>query len=395
MKKSILILLVLILVTLISAHHLTPVELSNSLKINYGGDFRVRGIAYNDFYKNNGSWCDNRLQLDFNAMIAEKIGLTWNIAVGDIIWGDYPSGGGYYTRGINLKTREMFLDYEMCNMKARIGQQYWCDPTSLVLDDDFSGITFDSEMGSLVMESGIIKGYEGATDRLDDATYGFVNFMIEEPYTFGLMGMYGNSHDPDPTLRSADAWAIPYMSATFAPIDISLAAVLNNQWFRDANNKVDSEMGMGVTAKVNADLGVNIGANVLYVTDKGLNSLSPYYTNGLVIFGVNSDFDSNCIGWGNSSYGAIYNSGEAFMSVVGKVSYPLSTTMNVFANAGYLTLEDPIGMEFNAGFDNEIAKDVHLIFIGAAGQSDKGLEVSYDDDNNMVYFLGGIIKAGF
>jgi hypothetical protein len=133
----------------------------------------------------------------------------------------------------------------------------------------------------------------------------------------------------------------------------------------------------------------------LYVSENGLDSLSPYYTNGLVIFGINSDFDTSCIGWGTDSYGAIYNSGEGFLSLVGTASYTFKEKANLFAAGGFLTRDDPVGMEGNVGIDYEIAPDVHLITIGAAGISGKSIESDYDGDNNMVYFFGSQIKAAF
>jgi hypothetical protein len=400
MKKAIFVILLLALLSILAAHHLTPVELKNGLKINYGGDYRVRGILYNDFNKNDGGWFDNRLQLDFNTMVTDKLGLTWNIAAGDIIWGDADTGGGFYTRGVNLKTREMFLDYNCnlipnLNLRTRMGQQYWSDPTSLILDDDFSGITFDTELSKLVLEAGFIKAYEGRRNKLDDAHYGFVNAMIETPVNAGVFAMYGVNNSPDFLKRTADIWVMPYINATFKPVDLKLAAVINNQSIRDNLNQTDSEMGIGFSAKANVDIGLNLGGNLLYVSENGLDSLSPYYTNGLVIFGINSDFDTSCIGWGTDSYGAIYNSGEGFLSLVGTASYTFKEKANLFAAGGFLTRDDPVGMEGNVGIDYEIAPDVHLITIGAAGISGKSIESDYDGDNNMVYFFGSQIKAAF
>ena len=86
MKKTLFILVPLFFVAMLSASHLTPVDLNGDLDLSYGGEFRTRAIMNNDVMENDGGWFDNRMRFDLSAKIADKLGIGWTTEVGDIRW---------------------------------------------------------------------------------------------------------------------------------------------------------------------------------------------------------------------------------------------------------------------------------------------------------------------
>jgi predicted porin len=399
MKKILLLVLPLVCVTFLMASHLTPLELGNGLDLTYGGEFRTRAIMNNDLNENNGGWFDNRLRFDLAAKLGDKIGIVWTPEVGDIVWADYG------TKNVPIETRELYLDYQMNWMetKVRLGQQYWYDHRSLVLDDYFSGITSDLSIAGIPSELGFIKGYEGVPNKLDDAHVAFANFVFKAPVDWGLTAMFGQKHyDNNPELditdgKTADIWIIPYFMLNFEPVTLDLTAVINQQMYNKDIYPEESEMGMAFAAKLGIDAGVKLGADVLYVSDKGIHTLSSYYVNGLYLFGNQLPFDgvqicSDYTGWTDDT-----GKGVAYMSIVGTASYPFSEKLEVYGAVGMAQAKDPIGTELNVGMNYKVVD--HLTFnpVLAIGQTGKALEPDFggEEQTNMVYMLGGLLKAEF
>ncbi len=382
MKKILLILLPLLAVSLLLANHLTPTELKSDLELTYGGEFRTRAIMLNDMAEDNGGWFDNRMRFDLAAKLADQLGVVWTTEVGNIVWGG--AGGGYSTSGVNLETRELYLDYQMnwMDMKVRMGQQYWYDHRSLVLDDYFSGITADMSLAGITTEIGFIKGNEGAniTPTMDDSHVAFANFIFKAPVEWGLTTMFAQNH----AANTADIFVIPYFVLKFEPVTLDLTAVIDDQMFKDAAGEDDSQMGIAFAAKADVDLGVKLGADLLYVTEEGINTLSSYYENGMYLFGNKLPYDGVQISSG-------YNWGQAYMSIVGKASYPMNEKMEVYGAVGMAAADDPIGMELNVGMNYKILDNLTFNPVLAVGQTGK----SIDTDESMVYMLGGLLKAEF
>jgi len=380
MKKTLLILLPLLFITLLSASHLTPVEYKGGVDLTYGGEFRTRAIMFNDPAEYDGGWFDNRLRFDLAAKLADKLGVTWTTEVGNILWG---GAHGYVgTSDINVETRELYLDYQMnwMNMKVRMGQQYWYDHRSLVLDDYFSGVSADMSLAGIPTEFGFLKVNEGALNQLDDAQVAFANIMFKAPVEWGVTAMFGQNH----AARSADIWLIPYFMLNFAPVSLDLTAVIDDKMFPENAEGDESELGIAFAAKADIDMGLKIGADLLYVTEEGINTISSYYENGLYLFGNKLPYDGVQIA-------SDYNWGQAYMSIVGKVAYPFNDKMDFYGAVGMATVDDPIGMELNAGMNYKIMDGFTFNPVLAVGQTGKAI----DADENMVYMLGGLFKAEF
>jgi hypothetical protein len=380
MKKILLLVLPLVCVTLLMASHLTPVELMSDVNIMYGGEFRTRAIMLNDLGENDGGWFDNRLRFDLAAKLGDRLGIAWNTEVGDIVWADYG------TKNVAVETRELYLDYTcaMTGMKVRLGQQYWYDHRSLVLDDYFSGITTDFNIAGIPTELGFIKAYEGAVNQLDDTHVAFANFAFKTPVDWGITAMWGQCHDA----KEADFWVIPYFMLNFEPVNLDLTAVINQQMFKDELGDDDSELGIAIAAKADVDLGVKVGADFLMATKEGINTLSPYYENGLYILGNKLPYDG--VQLDNLIY-APYNAGQAYMSIVGKIGYPISEKMDLNAAFGMASLDDPMGMEVNVGIDYKVIDKLTFNPVLAICMPDE----DFWGNDNMIYMLGGLLKAEF
>lgn len=391
MKRILLIVLPLLFITLLSASHLTPMELNSDLQLMYGGEFRTRAIMNNDVDENDGGWFDNRFRFDLAAKLADKLGVTWTTEVGDILWGG--ADGGFGNSNVNFETRELYLDYQMMwmDMKVRLGQQYWYDHRSLVLDDYFSGITADMSFAGIPTELGFIKYDEGAINTLDDAHVAFANFMFKMPVDWGLTAMFGQCHYD----KEADIWIIPYFMLNFEPVMLDLTAVIDYKMFPENADGDESEMGMALAAKADIDMGVKLGLDFLYVAKEGINVLSPYYENGMYIFGNMLPYDGvQAADFVWAPYTATYTGGEdAYMSIVGKFGYPLNDRMDIRAAIGMAQWEDPIGMEFNIGLNYKVLDKLTFNPVLAIGQVGKAW--GEDRDGNMMYMLGGLLKAEF
>jgi len=337
----------------------------------------------NNEFEQDGGWFDNRMRFDLAAKLGDKVGLAWTTEVGDILW------EGFSQKDVALETRELYLDYQMnwMDMKVRLGQQYWYDHRSLVLDDYFSGITSDLNVYGIPTELGFVKYDEGAINTLDDAHVAFANFNFKTPVDWGLTAMYGQDH----FAKTADVWVIPYFMLNFAPVSLDLTAVIDQMMF---NNEDNNEMGMAFAVKAGFDMPVKLGVDLLYVGDKGLNQLSPYYVNGLYLFGNQLPYDgvqicNDVTGWTDENGDPV-----AYMSIVGTASYPMNEMMEIYGAIGMAQAGDPIGMELNVGLNYKVVDKLTFNPVLAIGQTGDAI-YTLDGDNKMVYMLGGLLKAEF
>lgn len=382
MKKLLLVVLPLICVSFLMASHLTPMEFNDGLNLMYGGELRARAIMNNDYNENDGGWFDNRLQFNIAAKLSKTTSVFWGAEVGDITWSDF----GNQTPA--LETRELYIDYTMdwMDLSIRTGQQYWYDHRALVLDDYYSGISADLTLAGIPTELGFMKSYEGALNKLDDAHVAFANFMFPTPVDWGLTAMFAQRHADN----EADIWVIPYFMLNFDPVMLDLTAVINHQMYKVAGED-ESDMGIAVAAKAEVDMTAKLGLDFLYVTEEGICTLSPFYENGLYLFGNKLPYDGVQIA--DFIYDPYDGAGEAYMSIVGKFSYPLNEKTDIMAAVGMASWEDPIGMEANVGIDYRINNFLSFNPVLAVGQT--GEAWGEDVDGNFVYMLGGLLKAEF
>jgi hypothetical protein len=253
----------------------------------------------------------------------------------------------------------------------------------LVLDDYYAGVSANMELMGMNTDLGFIKVAEGNRFEYNDTQAAYATISGEAPINWGATLMFGQNHGN----RTADIWLMPYAEVLAGPANLDLTLVINNQMFKDAAGDDDSEMGIGFALKAGIDVGFKLGMDLLYVTEDGINSYSSYYDNGLILFGNKDAFQGTQIMPAPYDWGT----GENCMAFAVSASMPLSETMEVYANAGMVTIDDPIGTELNFGMNYKIAKGLMFCPVLAVGQSGKAI----DSDENMVYMLGGLLKAEF
>lgn len=367
MKRLILILVPLMVFGALSA---VPFDL--------GGEMRVRAALYNDTSENDGGHIDNRLTMGFDSQFHKNLAFRFAVEIGNIGWGS-PNGGAIGTNGVNIETSELYLDYliDAIDAKLKVGQQYWADNMGLIMDDNFSGILLSKEdwMG-IDTELAWMKADEGFDVVDDDYNIFMAHAAMKKSIPLGMYAFYGKHNGTD----FGNITLMPYTSLDFAPIKLDVNAFLDMQM-----KPGDDDMGMGAAMKAKIDLDAfEIGADLLLATENGLTTISSWYQNGLYIYGVGKHHDGvNRYWWTNN--GAIYQGNTDFlMSAVANIRMPIKQDVTAFAAFGLIS---DTGMEVNAGFEYELIPDLlHWMGYGAYGMHD-------NDTNN--YLLGTTMKVCF
>jgi hypothetical protein len=254
------------------------------------------------------------------------------------------------------------VDYLINALDARIkvGQQYWADHRSLVMDDYFSGIVLSKEdFAGMKAELGMMKPEENAVFMKDDYNVFLASLQGESPIPFGILAIGGYYADRN----EGNVALLPYLSLTAGPASLDLNPWFDYQMFPGDND----EMGMGAAVKADADLGVmQVGADVLYAAENGLSILSPWYQNGLYIYGIGANHDGVNLYWG-----APYSRNiDAFYSAVGKLRVPLKENICAYGAGGMLS---DMGWEVNGGIEFKLFEEMmKLTAFGAYATSTEG-----------------------
>lgn len=372
--KKLLVLLPLLLIVGLSA-----------VQFDINGEFRTRAAMYNDMYENNGGHIDNRLMLKLSAQLHQNLQLVYGAEIGDIVWGG--AGGGLGTDGVNIKTYELYIERktDFVISRVRLGQQYWADHRSLVIDDTFSGIMFMmDDLGGLRAEIAYMKPAERNFMVNDDYHVAMASLYMDEP-NVGIQAFYGNDLKHNGT---ANFTVLPYIVLGAGPVELDATIFLDYQVNK---GPADEEIGLGTAIKATFGMDpLTIGADLLYVGENGLTTLSPYYQNGLYLFGWGKWNDEVTVAF-PYPYG-----NKGLMSAVGFVEYKMNERVNFFGHAGYLTTfadnKPGIGIEFNAGAEIDIFPNlVKLAPFGAIGLPGDRLSGTSD----MLYLLGTTVQVTF
>lgn len=384
MKKILFILLVTVLTFALHA-----------IDLQWDGEFRTRGAVYNGNNGTPGGHIDNRLRLGFSTELHPALSLRAKFEMGksggweNTIWGD--DGGFISTNGVNVKTNEAYIDYrvEQIRTRFRLGQQYWADHRSLILDDNFSGLTAEMELGEdKTAMLGFIKYLEGQRyDRYDDYQ-GFVfSFDMKQPLESGIQG-FANWHRTKPfghkPVCLKDFILMPYAAMEFSPINLD--AVLYYQYSEDfnvLNNKVESTHGYGTALKAEAQFdALGIRADILYNADNNLLPLSEFYQNGLYLFGIGEHNEDLCRWWRLTG-------ADDYLALTLGANYQILENLKAFGNLGFIP---KAGTELNGGVEIVLVPDLlKLAAFGAYG-------IVSDDfgfSNKNGYALGSTIKLEF
>jgi hypothetical protein len=359
MKKLIAILVPMLLVSWLAA-----------FTFDFDGENRTRAWMYNDATEKDGGRIDNRSRIGLTGELYDGLAMRANLEIGDIVWGGF--GGGISTGAMNVETYELYIDYRVQAIGAnvRFGQQYWADHRGLILDDTFSGVlvTKDDFFG-FQAEAAWMKVTEGMWNTNDDNNVFMAHLASPNPIPWGAYIWWGYDNNTD----TGNATLMPYFMFDVDPVQLDITPFADFQMMPG-----DDQLGFGAAAKVTADLGMfNAGADVLFAGENGLSTLSPYYQNGLYIYGYGDFNDGTNLYWG----GGYTGNADTFLSAVGFFNAPIGNRMTAFAHAG--TVLDT-GVEFNAGVSYDVIPDVMTVAgFGAYGMHD-------NDTNN--YLFGTTVK---
>jgi len=383
-----------------------------SIDYSLSGDYQARGIMFNDLDNKDSEFLDNRLHLYSTFKLNDILDLNFNLEVGYVTWGVIPDvlndvdglnfpveGGAIGTRGLNIRTTEMNILYKMKSLKTdiKVGQQYWADPVSLILDDYFSGISAKTTFSeSTVFELLYIKANEGHYNEADDDNVFISNFTTELVFPLGFMLLYNDYVDD----KVKDFVAIPYVNMPYCNFDFGLTGIVDYYYKEGAKNKI----GLGSVIRTKYDNEkINAGLDFLTVNKYGINYLSPWYQNGLQIFGIGKIHDSSNLGW-SSAYE--YDNGVGFSSLVLNGGYVINDELSAFVTGGLIsTLDDGAdiserlnkhnyGKEINAGFNYQIIPETLSIDVfGALGKTGDLYNVAQRDQG--LYQLGTVLRASF
>ncbi len=362
MKKLILILIPLLLILGLSA-----------VDFDISGENRTRAAVYNDDAEDDGGHVDNRLNIGLDAELHRTLNFRLAVEIGDTVWGK--SGGGIST-GESIHVTEAYLEYLIDSMDAKIsvGQMYWMDRMGLVMDDYFSGISLKKTFGeNLNTEFIWMKVRENKTTANDDSDVFVAHAMMDQQMPIGAYLMFGNYEVPD----YRNLTFMPYLSMKNDAMSMDAAVFMDFQMGKD-----DDEMGFGGSMKAQFDLGaLEVGADVLVATENGLTTVSPWYQNGLYLYGIGKHHDGLNLYW-NTPY---QGNSDLFASLVGNVKVPMNERLSFFGAAGYLI---DLGMELNAGMEVALIRDLlDMQVYGAFGV--------HDDSDTNNYAIGTSLKLEF
>ncbi len=369
MKKLILILIPLLLVIGLSA-----------VEFEISGENRTRAALYNDYYENDGGHVDNRLNLGLDAEMHKNLKFRLAVEIGDTVWGN---GGGGISTGESIHVTEAYLEYliDAIDAKVSFGQLYWADRMGLVMDDYFSGAMLNKTLANDINAEFIwmkvaenrLTANDDSKAASDDSDVFVLHAMKDGDIPIGMYLMYGNYQAQD------------YQNITFMPyIGMEKDALnLDAAIFVDFQMANDNELGLGGALKAKLDMtSFELGADLLVATEYGLTTISPWYQNGLYIYGIGQHHDGLDLYWGAPYDG----NADLFASIVGNVKVPLQERLSVFGAAGFLT---DLGLEVNAGLEVGLIRDLlNMQVYGAFGVRDY-------DDSTKNYAIGTSLKLEF
>ncbi len=354
MKKVLILLSISMLFSLLAA-----------VDFDYSGEIRHRGAFwYDDNSEDLDNGMDTRFRLNMDAAITRTLSINTEFEVGDFTW---------YDGNINnfqVEANEAYIDYRWESMAAnfKVGKQYWADHRGLVMDDYFTGIMMaKDDLAGFKTELGLLK----YNINFGPSTWWLAHMQSKGNIPMGFTAMAGYVDGRE----LLNVSVMPYVTLDVAPMTIDITPFFDFQSARE-------ETGFGVAVKVDAELDqLELGADLLFAGENGLTTVSPWYQNGLYLYGIGEHNDGLNHYW-NTPYQ--YN-GDTFMSLVAKMKYALTPKAQFFAAAGLLT---DTGMELNGGLRYQIIPEK----FSAATYAAFG---SHDTPEQMDVALGGTLQVNF
>ncbi len=355
-----------------------------ALDFDWDGEFRSRTAAYNNFNGDPGGHTDNRLWLGFNTELHSDINLRALIEVNHR-WSEAvaPFGGN-----VDVTAKEVYIDFlvEAIKSRVRVGHQPWADHRGLVLDYTFSGLSVMHELSEQMnFKAAFGKYAEGLDDNRYDDIQGFIfSFNNEADLAYGADAFFTWSRNRfvDPVLLKYISLA-PYLNMKLDPINLDATVIFQlNDSYDWINDEVDTDAIFGAAVNVGMEMdALELNADLLFLSDHDLVTLSDYYQNNLYLFGYGEHHDDL------GMYPPYTTTEDSYLGFTGQAKYALSEKIKFFGAAGFV---NGTGIEVNGGMEYQLVPDL----LGVAAYGAYGI-IDEDMNNKNAYALGTTIKIEF
>jgi len=220
----------------------------------------------------------------------------------------------------------------------------------MLTKEDFAGMK---------AELGFVKVAENIHFAVDDQNGFIASLHGESPVPFGVTAIGGYLADSN----NGNVTLMPYVTLTAGIATLDITPFFDYQMYPGDND----EIGMGAAFKADAELsGFQVGADVLVAAKNGLSTLSPWYQNGLYLYGIGGNHDGLNLYWDTPYSGNT----DTFYSAVGKLRVPVKENLSAFGAGGVL---GDMGWEINGGLEYQVIEDVmNLSAFGAYGVGTTG-----------------------
>jgi hypothetical protein len=387
MKKLLFILIPLLLAVGLSA-----------VSFDITGEYQVRAAMYNDASLDDDGHLDNRLRIGLDSEFHRDLKLRLTTEASDTQWSKGRRGG--IEIGKYIRLTEAYLDFQIPAIYAtlRAGQLSWKDRMSIIFDAYFPGAMLSNSFGdSFHTELIWMKLIENTAEVRDDGDVFVLHAVTDKYMPIGAYLFYGNY----PELDIQNITFMPYISIEKGALSLDAAYYESKQ-----TEKGTDAHSRGFATKTNLDLNaVKLGVDFLIAGLDSHTFISPWYQNGLYVYGNGKYHDGLNLYWDNH----IKEDANLMASIVAKLNVPLSQNLSFFAAIGQISVmsadintfwdfDGAGGTEVNAGFDGTIIPDLlSLQVYGAYGMYDKiknyGVEVP--ESGNKNYAVGSTLQITF
>lgn len=254
----------------------------------FSGSYRMRGYYY-DNIKNQAKDVDDkyvetqtRLRPKFTATSegGKLVGVMY-LEIGDITWGKgggadgnlfggtssrtAPSSGGEVgTDGVNVETKQAYIDFEVPGtpVRARFGLQDWISSKSMIFDDDFAGFKVYGKVAPVAFSLFDIKAEEktGKADSIfgkdDYDVYGMtLDVAPVENINVGVYGLYAlDRKDASVGQNRTGTWIGLTSSGKFGPVKYTADFAYGQAEFMSGSAK-KKQKGSVIDVSAGADIG--------------------------------------------------------------------------------------------------------------------------------------------
>ncbi|HHZ15586.1 MAG TPA: hypothetical protein GX398_05715 [Candidatus Cloacimonetes bacterium] len=356
-----------------------------ALDFDWDGEFRSRSAMYNNVNGDPGGHTDNRFRLGLNTELHPNLNLRALLEISHM-WGDWyaPAGGN-----INVDAKEVYIDMmvDAIKSRARVGHQPWADHRGLVMDDTFSGVSLMHDFSEQMNFKAAFGKYleNDPEDRHDDMQGFLFSFNHEADFSLGADAYFTWMRIPMGAKNSMFKYVslAPYLNMRLNPIvlDATVIFQLNDNGYDFMENKVETETAFGVAVNVSGDMEpLEWNADLFFIGENDLFSLSNYYHNNLYLLGIGEHHD----GLGLYTFAT---TADNYLALTGQAKFALTEKVKFFGAAGFV---NGAGFEINGGMEYQLIPDLMGVALyGARAFMDE------DATDKDPYAMGATLKLEF